>query len=174
MTFHFSPMFLTSPVFRVFLLVVLLFSFSRVARGQEYPPRPLTAYAYQNLSFGAFCQTFSGGTVSIFPNGMRSVTGGIVEVNQGYSYYPAIFEIDANPGTLVQVVLGPDVSLTGSNGGSLNLHLFATYPVAPFVTTAVPPSRTQVSIGGTLTIGTPLSNPPGYYSGTFMVTFIQQ
>lgn len=159
-------------IFFPFHLLLLFVSFNLSA--QEYPPRPITAYPYQNLSFGAFCQTFAGGTVTVFPNGMRSVTGGIVEINQGYSYFPAIIELDANPGTLIQVVLGPDIYLTGSNGGTIQLHLSGTLPVSPFVTTAIPPSRNQISIGGTLTIGSPLANPPGYYSGIFQVTFIQE
>ncbi len=71
-------------------------------------------------------------------------------------------------------MMGPDVILTGSAGGTVSLHLVNTYPVAPFVTTAIPPSMNQLFVGGILTVGSPLSSPPGNYSGTFSITIIQE
>ncbi|WP_295792301.1 DUF4402 domain-containing protein [Mucilaginibacter sp.] len=142
----------------------------------EKPPRPITIYVNpaQGLSFGAFVQGGSGGTVIIYANGSRSVTGSVIQANLGFSFSPAIFEVDAEPGTLVTIVNGPDISLTGSNGGSMNMHIGASSLGSPFIATAVSPSRTQLRIGGTLTVGSPLANPPGNYNGTFSVTFIQQ
>ncbi len=75
---------------------------------------------------------------------------------------------------MVSIMNGPNVTLTGSNGGTITLQIGAASTGASFVTTAIPPSRTQVRIGGTLTVGTPASNPSGNYTGTFSVTFIQQ
>ncbi len=43
-----------------------------------------------------------------------------------------------------------------------------------FVTTATPPTRNLVRVGGILTVGSPPSNPVGAYSGTFNLTFIQE
>jgi len=116
----------------------------------------------------------SGGTVILYPNGMRSVTGDIVQASLGFSFSPAIFEIEALPGTIIHVLNGPDVQLSGSNGGVINLHLGTSDPTSPFITTAIPPSRTLVRIGGILTIGSPIANPSGSYNGMFQITFIQE
>lgn len=140
------------------------------------PPRPIAIYVNpaQGLIFGAFFQGATGGTVILYPDGSRSVTGSIVQANLGYPFSPAIFEVDANPGTLISILNGPDVTLTGSNGGSVTLHIGAASTGSPFVAAAIPPARTQVRIGGTLTVGSPPANPTGTYSGTFSVTFIQE
>jgi hypothetical protein len=141
----------------------------------ENPPRPITIFVNpaQGLNFGAFFQGSSGGTVIIFSNGSRSATGSIIQANLGFSFSPAIFEIDAEPGTIVTISNGPDATLTGSNGGSMSLHIGSADKGTPFTATAASPGRTQIRIGGTLTVSTPLANPPGNYNGVFFVTFIQ-
>lgn len=157
------------------ICALLLFVYLPV-HAQEAPPRPIGVYVdpAQGLIFGAFFQGVSGGNVIIYPDGSRSVTGSIVQANLGFHFSPAIFEIDANPGTRISILNGPDVFLTGSNGGSMRLHIGPSNLGAQFITTASAPGRTQVRIGGTLTVGTPLANPAGSYSGMFSVTFIQE
>jgi hypothetical protein len=142
--------------------------------GQPQPPRPLEVYNVKDINFGAFVPGISGGTLIIYPNGSRSSTGDIYQINLGYQFYPAIFEIGANKGSLISILSGTDAILTGSNGGTLTMHVGSSDPQSPFVTTVNPPSRTQVRIGGTLIIGNPQANPPGAYSGTFSVTFNQE
>jgi Domain of unknown function (DUF4402) len=159
-----------------FYVSMLLCGCSFSVKAQPPPPRPISIYVNpaQGLIFGAFFQGASGGTVIVYPDGSRTVTGSLVLANLGYPYSPAIFEVDANVGTAVSIMNGPDVTLTGSNGGSVSLHIGTASTGSSFVTTAISPSRTQVRIGGTLTVGNPLANPSGNYSGTFSVTFIQQ
>lgn len=154
---------------------ILLFSHAK-AKGQELPPRPISVYVNpaQGLNFGAFYHGNTGGSVLIYANGSRSVTGDVIQANMGSIYSPALFEIEANPGTLISILNGPDVVLSGSNGGTMTLHIGSANPGSPLITTALPPDRTLVSIGGTLTVGNSLANPPGNYSGTFSVTFIQE
>ncbi|AXY72768.1 DUF4402 domain-containing protein [Paraflavitalea soli] len=146
------------------------------SQAQPPPPRPIAIYVNpaQGLIFGAFFQGVTGGTVIIYPDGSRSVTGDLVQANMGIPFSPAIFEVDATPGTLISILNGPDVTLTGNNGGSITLHIGNASTGSPFITTAVPPDRTLVRIGGTLTVGNALANPSGMYSGTFSVTFIQE
>jgi hypothetical protein len=143
---------------------------------QQPPPRPIAIYVNpaQGLIFGAFFQGVSGGTVIVYPDGSRSVTGSIVQANLGFPFSPAIFEVDADPGTRISILNGPDVLLSGSNGGALLLHIGSSSTGSPFIAAAIPPARTQVRIGGTLTVGSPLANPAGAYSGLFSVTFIQE
>lgn len=159
----------------LFLFMTIQTGFTAVAQGPENPPRPAIVYVNpaQGLNFGAFYQGGSGGTVIVYPNGARSTTGSIIQTSQGFSFSPAIFEVDAEPGTLITILNGPDVTLTGSNGGTITLSINDSEPASPFIATATSPSRTLIRIGGTLTIGNPLASPPGNYNGTFSVTFIQ-
>lgn len=146
------------------------------ASAQEPPPRPIAIYVNpaQGLIFGAFFQGAVGGSVIIYPDGSRSVTGDIMQANLGIPFSPAIFEVDANPGTVISILNGPDAVLTGSNGGSVSLHIGSASTGPMFISTVAPPDRTQVRIGGTLTVGSAVTTPAGIYSGTFSVTFIQE
>ena len=153
---------------------LILLAFCIQVHAQEHPPKPIKVTTFQNLCFGAFFQGLAGGTVIIYPNGSRSVTGDVIQASLGFSYYPAIFEVEANPGALLVIQKGPDVLLPGSNGGSMTLHLSDTDPVSPFINTLTPPGKTQVRVGATLLVGSPLANPVGSYSGTFLITIIQQ
>jgi len=146
-----------------------------VSIAQQHPPIPIKVYAYpQELNFGTFYQGSVGGSVIIYPNGVRAVTGDVVDVNIGFPISPAIFEIEAATGTMISILNGPDVLLTGSNGGSMTLHLGSSSPASPFISTMSPPLRTTVNIGATLQVGVPLANPPGSYSGSFSIIFMQE
>ena len=155
---------------------VFLLLNSGIVLAQEAPPRPISIYANpaQGLNFGTFSHGPTGGNVIIYANGTRSSTGDIVQLSSGTPFSPAIFEVEANPGTVVSIVNGPIIQLTGSNGGFLTMQLGASSTGSPFVTTIAPPGRTEVRIGGTLMVGSALANPGGNYSGSFMVTFIQE
>jgi hypothetical protein len=134
-------------------------------------PGGLYVYTIQNLAFGAFYHGNTGGSIIIENDGSRSTTGDLVALNLGITYFNAIFEIEAPPGTIVSILNGPDATLTGSNGGSMTLSIGTSSPATPFSTTLPPPSRTQVNIGGTLTVGNNAASPPGAYTGTFYITF---
>jgi hypothetical protein len=160
--------------YRLIVPVVFLFIFSQCLTGQEPPPRPLEVTVTQNLVFGAFAQGAAGGTITVNSAGVRSFTGDIILLNLGYFFYAATYRITGNAGTVVSILNGPDVSLPGSNGGSMTLHIGTSSPASPFVLTTSPPAFTLMNVGATLTVGTPASNPPGNYSGTFDITFIQE
>ena len=155
------------------ICIGLLFLLSLNVTAQEMPPRPLSVFFVQNLSFGAFYPESSGGSVTITPFGVRIPSGSVFLVNMGYLYFEAIFEIDANPGTLVSLLYSTSV-LNGSNGSYMLLQLGGSNPQSPVITTGILPARTQIHIGGILTVGNLLSNPPGLYSGIFTITFIQE
>jgi len=169
-----------SRLFSLSELVILFFCLILFGTGtafsQENPPRPIAIYITpaQGISFGAFSQSVSGGTIIIYADGSRSATGDIILLNLGYSFSPAIFEIEGNRGTLISITNGPDATLTGSNGGTLTFQSGDSDPTSPFILTSGSPTRVQVRIGGTLLISNPGSNPPGAYSGTFWITFNQE
>jgi hypothetical protein len=134
----------------------------------------LSVYTIQNMSFGAFHPGNNGGTISISSTGDRTVTNDVVALNLGVSYFQAMFEIEAPEGTIISILNGPAVTLNGSNGGTMSLQLGAASPASPFNISIAPPGRTQLSVGGTLTVGNATSTPAGSYSGTFTITFNQE
>ena len=163
---------------KILLTVAMVFAcgFFSVIKAQEDPPKPIvvTENLSQHLSFGAFSHGATGGTVTVNPNESRSSSGDVLLLNLGYVYSAALFDIRANPGTVISILNGPDVSIPGSNGGSILLHLTTSLPASPFVTVVPWPTVTQVRIGGRLTVGNAAANPPGNYSGSYSVTFIQE
>lgn len=168
-------------VFTSWGLIIVLLGFSHVSFAQGDPtdslpndPGAIRTFIVQNLKFGAFTQGGSGGTVRIETNGSRSVTGSIIGLNLGQVYFQAIIDIESAPGSLISITNGPDVVLSGSNGGTITLHIGVSDPASPFGTNTMPPGRTPVNIGGIITVGNPAASPPGVYSGTFIVTFNQE
>jgi hypothetical protein len=143
---------------------------------QKIPPKPfsISVNPSQGLYFGAFFTGATGGTIIVYPDGTRATTGDVIQASLGFTFAPAIYQVTAQVGTRIAIMNGSDVTLTGSNGGSMTLHIGNSLPTSPFVTSVTPPSTTQVTIGGTLTVGNILANPVGSYSGTFSVTFIQE
>lgn len=158
--------------FMILISVIFLWTVSsQIAYGQELPPRPITVAVsvIQNLNFGTFYQGNSGGTVIIYPDGSRSATGDVVLLMGTFS--TGLYSVTGNTGTMITILNGPDATLTGSNGGTLSLHIGDSDPALPIILTS---PTIQVRIGGTLIVGDPLLNPPGNYSGFFNVTFFQE
>lgn len=161
------------------LILILL---HQKSEGQEKPPRPIQVFVSptQGLIFGAFSHGPSGGTLTVSPFGIRSATGSVIQLSLGYLFSPAIFQVEGIKGTVISITDNSltAFTLTGSNGGTLTLHLGApqtnTDCGTPFILNAETPLRMEVRIGGTLTIGNSGVNPPGNYSGTFTVTFNQE
>jgi hypothetical protein len=155
----------------IFFLVICL-----CLKAQEKPPRPVTFYFYQNMSFGAFSLGTVDSHITLTPYGARNVTqGNVILFMSGWPYYPAIYEVEGNPGTVVHFLPGPDSPLYGSPSGTLQLQLDQYIPGDPIILNTSPPARTQVKLGGILIIsGIPSNNPPGSYVGSFSVMLIQE
>lgn len=156
--------------------LVIMFCFTGILLvAQEDPPKPITVETTaQNLAFGAFYHGPAGGTVSISSAGSRTSGGSVVLLGLGYSFSPALFYIRGNPGTIISLLNGPAIQLNGSGGGTLTLSLGLTDPVSPFVLTNPYPVPTELRVGGTLSVGSSGTNPPGSYNGTFEIIFNQQ
>ena len=143
------------------------------ALAQEQPPKPITVTVstLQQLSFGTFIQSGAYGTVTVTPQGVRSSTGSVILPNISATTTPALFDVEAIPGTIINISNGVDATLSGGITGLLTLQIGDSYPQSPFVATG---NHTLVTIGGTLIVGDLGANPSGDYSGSFSVTFIQQ
>lgn len=109
----------------------------------------------------------------ISPEGFRSSTGSVILM--GGNFYQALFEIKLIPGRLVQIIVGPQVTLNRiGGGGSMNMQVGPTDKGSSFVTTLGHPFYNPVGVGGTLFVGNTTANPAGVYEGQFSVTFIQE
>ncbi len=161
-------------VIYVFIMVLALCISNIRAISQEMPPKPVTVSLIQNLGFGAFSPGLSGGSVIVLANGVRFSTGSVILVSQGYLYFPAIFLLEGNPGTIVHLLNGPSATLTGSNGGTMTLELGAAIPGDPIIINAAPQGAMQIRIGGNLVVGNQVANPAGFYNGLFSLMFIQE
>ena len=154
------------------LILLLLFILINVPVKAQILPS-ITVNTIQQLKFGAFTTLSNGGTVIVSATGSRSVTGNIIALNMGAPVQQAIIEVQAVAGTIISIVPGADAVLTGSNGGTITLHIGSTQPASPFVITQSS-VRVPVNIGGTLTVNNLVLNKAGNYSGTFNMIFISQ
>ena len=141
----------------------------------QRPPRPMKIIKYQDMNFGSVIQGNSGGTVIISTSGIRSTTGSVILPSLGSPGNEAIFEVKADPGTLITIVFGSTtLSPNGSPSTTMNLVLGPSFPSSPFINTLQPSGVTLVHLGGTLTVPSAGSIPAGDYIGSITVTFVQQ
>lgn len=148
-----------------------LFVFLNEAKAQEDPPRPPSISLKTNMSFGAFYNGASGGTVTVDEMGVRTVTGDVVPFSLGYPVSAAHFNVYANAGTIISFLNILDFPLTWS-GYSMNVQMGASNLTIPYVNVNPYSVATELIIGATLNVGNSSSNPPGSYSGTFDVTLV--
>jgi len=145
---------------------------------QENPPKPITVTVttLRHLNFGTIVQNASGGTVTVDYTGVRTASDPLLIPSISSSSPPTSvqFEVTALPGTLITILNGPQITLGGSNTGSMTMNLGNSNFGVSGSSFVAQSSLTYVTIGGTLSVGTSGANPPGIYSGFFTVTFIQQ
>ena len=158
----------------LFSLIILLF-YAEVSFAQpSLPERTITVAATQGLYFGKFYDLGTGGSVSIDWRGIRTTTGGIVAAPNSDAR-PALFEIRLCQGRNITITYAPTAILTGSNGGAFTLNIGPTEKGVNGTSFAMENNCnfiTMLRVGGTLTI--PGNSPPGFYSGSFEISFDQQ
>ncbi|TVZ28396.1 uncharacterized protein DUF4402 [Gillisia sp. Hel_I_86] len=154
-----------------FLLVGALPSFA-----QENPPVPIEVKVRtaRFLNFGKFTLGTAGGNVIVAPNSLRTQIGEIYLLNIGPTVSSAMYEVTANPGTIITISHPDSFMLLGSSGDQILLDNLTYSVPKTFITTAPSTSINEIEIGGTLHIGNISGNGAGSYSGTIAITFIQQ
>lgn len=169
--------------FIVFLVSIQLLFGLKVAMGQtppSLPDRTGMLEATQALNFGDITlkSTTSSGSVTVDYNGARTSTGDVVLLTGSTTAKEAIFEFKLCPGRSVTITYSSTVSLTGSNGGTLLLHIGPTNlgasGVAKFTSNKGCDDLHKIKVGGTLDIKAIATNPAGSYTGDFELTFNQQ
>ncbi|CAL66528.1 DUF4402 domain-containing protein [Christiangramia forsetii] len=160
----------------------LLFTFISVCfsslnlNAQENPPIPVQVEVStaQSLNFGAFVVGNATGTVSIDSYGFRTPGGSVTLLNMGDPESAALFDVYANPGTIINITHSDSFSLSGTSGDEIILKLDSYSTGKTFITTQNSDIPNPVTIGGTLYLESNVTNRPGKYYGTIYVTFNQQ
>lgn len=169
-----------SSIFRASIILgvgfIISFLFPKPGNSQNMPfppPGQMQVFTVQHMNFGSFFNGSGGGQVILSPEGFRTATGNILLA--AGTYFQAIFDVRLIPGRWVQIHLGSATTLElAGGGGSMLLTIGPTDRGTGFVTTGGHPFRNPVKVGGTLTVGNTATNPPGNYSGSFFITFIQE
>ncbi|HKL36944.1 MAG TPA: DUF4402 domain-containing protein, partial [Salegentibacter sp.] len=162
-----------------FLFLLLIFSVLEVS-AQENPPIPIEVEVRtsRDLNFGSFTAGNSGGNVTVSYDNQRTVDGDIFELNFGQPVSAALFDVYANPGTIIHIEDMGSYTLENQDTGlqiQLFINSFSTGQ-RTFVTQASnAQTPNEVFIGGTLRIPSDNSGTlPGTYFGTFTLNFIHQ
>lgn len=171
----------------ILLASALLLLFNSFMKGQNIAPplpqRTASATVTQHLSFGDISleSSSSGGTVMVDYTGSRTSTGNIFLLNMGYPAEQAILEFHLCPGRSVKVVFDPLVQLyKGSYTMNLAINrlrigtTLLTTSGQSFFSNKGCNDTHYIEVGGTLTVGNLLSNPPGEYLGSFSITLAQE
>ena len=158
----------------IFGLIFTVFSFSAMA--QENPPIPIEVLVRnaQGLNFGTFVVGSAGGTISIDPfAGTATPSLDVFPLSFGSQVHYAIFDVYANPGTLIQILQPQDVQLTGPSGSNVILSINPSNQTSTGDRFIVKQNPQPVFVGGTLALPAGAS-PAGLYNGQFTLTFIHQ
>lgn len=151
----------------------LLIAASLAVAGAGNSAQAQTITSTQQLSFGAFAAG-SGGTVTITPQGARTATGDVTLMTSGQLSLgnSASFEVSGSANAAYQITLPADnqVTLAGSQGGSMTLSSFRSSPSPGGQLSSL--GTQTLYIGATLGVGGGQS--PGTYSGSFNVTVVFQ
>ena len=158
-----------------FLLLLLTFSVFEI-KAQENPPVPIEVEvrAAQFLNFGSFTVGPNGGTVTVSPSGSRTSNNDIYLLNLGATHSYAIFDVYANPGTIIEIQPHMETTLSGPSGSDVRLKVDIYQDIIPGPTFIVTESPKEVIVGGSLHINSQAAGPPGSYNGNLRLTFIHQ
>ena len=169
------------------ILFCLCISGLRAQDAPTLPQRSGTVSATQTLHFGDLTTGSSGGTVTMDYSGTRSCTGDITLLSMGSTYQEAIFEFKLCPGRTVAINYSSgNITMEGGNGGTITLKLGEEVYIhteagateiengGTFTSNSGCDDIHLIHLGGTITVGSTSDNPPGLYTGTFELTFVQQ
>ena len=158
---------------KIFILVSVLFHLHILVNGQNNK-KDIEVRVLSDLAFGSFVTGTSGGTVTITPQGDRTVTAPVI----GLALSPvssAEFEIISQGRPWIQFIINePAILYRSGGGGSIEITNFTTDKSSnPFRATGGN-NPDIFRVGATLNVQNTTINPPGNYAGTFTVTFIEQ
>lgn len=161
-------------VYRKILFLIIVFSYNFAFAQPVLPQRSITLNPTQPLSFGSFCDSGNGGTISVDWQGIRTTTGDIIALPSSEGM-PAIFDIKLCQGRNIIITYPVTSTLINSTGNALTLDIG---PTEKGVSGAVFSTEENCNFITILRVGATLHIPPntilGDYTGSFTVSFDQQ
>jgi len=133
---------------------------------------PVTAVETELLNFGRVTPEVGGGSIRISATGERTASGSVTLLDDTYG--AGKFIVSGMPNSLFSIVLPqiPQKMILAKGNSEITVNEFVSnIPVGGQVVRQSD-GKAEVSIGATLFIGNGLSNPAGYYSGTYQVVFM--
>lgn len=133
---------------------------------------PVAASETELLNFGKVLPETGGGTVRVSAQGERVATGNITLVDDVYS--SGRFIVSGMPNSLVSVILPqtPQKMVLANSNSEITVDEFVSDIPLGGQLIRQADGKTEVSIGATLYLSNSLSNPAGYYSGTYEIIFL--
>lgn len=149
------------------------------ASAQELPPIPIEVEVRtaRFLNFGAFTTGENGGSISVGWEGNVTTTGDVFRMHLGDAPSSALFDVYANPGTIITVQTPPQIILRNSNDDGTMVLVIEDQHLSTgrtFISTMNQMHSNEVFVGGTLHVGNSQVSTPGRYYGNFTLTFIHQ
>jgi len=132
---------------------------------------PVTAVETDLLNFGRVVVEVGGGSIQITATGERVATGNVMLADDLFS--TGKFQLSGMPESLVSMVLPqlPQKLYMSSGDQILTVDDFTSdIPVGGQVVRQTD-GKAEISIGATLFIGNNMTNPAGFYSGSYEVVF---
>jgi len=124
----------------------------------------LEATTQSNLAFGQIVATSSAGAVTVWPNGSRTASGGVV-LGNAFGVSAASFAVTGEPNSSYGITLPSPCTLSAA-GASMTADVFTSNPSG---SGSLGPSGTQtVTMGATLRVGS--RQVSAGYSGSYAVT----
>ncbi len=165
---------------KIILIAILIFCspVTQLMAQPEAPPRPVEIITVQNLGFGTVI--LGDGDVIISSDGSsRTTTGNVFTIGADFNH--ALFDIYANPGTIIRLDIngGNDFLLEHTQSSATftcelsdaDLHN-STVAHNDIFTMPLGYNSVEMSLGGTLKLTS--SNPSGSYFGTYYVGVIYE
>jgi len=159
-----------------FIMILIAFICNMTIYAQEQPPIPVEVEVStsQYLNFGTFVVEDGGGRLSVDDQGIRTPGPGVTLLNSGEPVSAALFDVYANPGTLINISHASSFELLGTSGQTITLKIDSYSTGKTFITTQSADVPNPVFVGGTLYLDDISANGAGKYNGTFNLTFIQE
>jgi hypothetical protein len=158
---------------KLILLISIFFHVCILVNGQN-TKKDIEVRVLSDLAFGSFVTGATDGTVTVSPQGDRTVTAPVI----GLALSPvssAEFEITTQGRPWIQFNINVPAFLYRFGGGeSIEITDFKTDKLSNTFRATGGNSPDIIRVGATLNVKNSALNPPGSYAGTFTVTFIEQ
>jgi hypothetical protein len=131
----------------------------------------ITATETSQLNFGSFSPGILGGKIIMSPEGVALTTGTVI-MGSGVPN-PGSFYLTGDDAASFSISLpdGPAILTHLSSSKEMTVSDWISDPPAGEGTGMFQGGSQTVNIGATLNISNLMENPPGLYSGTYVITF---